>query len=117
MIRERARKIVLVLLGLVFSSAIYPLVTPVRECWQAQKEDALPMMLGLYATLGIFLLLAARHPSANHLVIAFASSFAPGAVMTVMSVHLPNEPSGLLLASAVFAAIGAILIVLAPQSS
>jgi len=116
MIRERALKIVLVLLGLLFSAAIYPVVTSVREGWQANKENALPMMLSLYFTLGIFLLMAARNPSAYRSVIAFAawSSFAHGAVMTVMSTHLANERRDLLLASGVFAAIGVILIVLAP---
>src|ERR1700687_4872616 len=114
--RGRALKGVLVLLGLVFSAGIYPLVTSVRSCWQAGKEDALPMMLSLYVTLGIFLLLAARNPSANRSVIAFAawSSFAHGAVMAVMAVHLPNERIGLFGAWAVFSVIGVALIALAP---
>ena len=114
--RERALKIVLVLVGLVFSAGIYPLVTSVRSGWQAGKEDALPMMLSLYVTLGIFLLLAARNPSAHRSVIAFAawSSFAHAAVMAVMAVHLPNERVGLLGAGAVFSIIGVALIALAP---
>jgi hypothetical protein len=37
------------------------------------KEEALPMMLSLYVTLGIFLLLAARNPSAHRSVIGFAA--------------------------------------------
>jgi ABC-type Mn2+/Zn2+ transport system permease subunit len=116
MIGERALKIVLVLVGLVFSAGLYPLVTSVRDGWQANKESALPMMLSLYVTLGIFLLVAARNPSENRSVIAFAawSSFAHGAVMAVMSVHLPNERRELLIGAAVFGAIGAALIVLAP---
>ncbi|HEV3385959.1 MAG TPA: DUF6632 domain-containing protein [Gemmata sp.] len=114
--RERALKIVLVLVGLVFSAGIYPLVTSVQNGWQANKEDALPMMLSLYITLGIFLLLAARNPSAHRSVIAFAawSSFAHACVMAVMALHLANERGGLLIAGAVFSVIGAALIVLAP---
>jgi hypothetical protein len=116
MIRERALKIVLVVVGLLFSAAIYPVVTSVQDGWQANKEDALPMMLSLYFTLGIFLLLAARNPSANRSVIAFAawSSFAHGGVMAVMAVHLANERGDLLIAGAVFTLIGAVLTVLAP---
>jgi hypothetical protein len=116
MLRERALKVVLVLVGLLFSAAIYPVVTAVRDGWQANKEDALPMMLSLYVTLGIFLLLAARNPLANRSVIAFAawSSFAHAAVMAVMAVHLANERRDLLIAGAVFSLIGAVLIVLAP---
>jgi hypothetical protein len=116
MIGAWALKIVLVLVGLVFSAGIYSLVTSVRDGWQANKESALPMMLSLYVTLGIFLLVAARNPSENRTVIAFAawSSFAHGAVMAVMSVYLPNERRELLISAAVFGAIGAALIVLAP---
>src|SRR5437879_12607588 len=114
--RERALKVVLVLVGLLFSAGIYPGVTSVRSGWEANKEDALPMMLSLYVTLGIFLLLAARNPSANRSVIAFAawSSFAHAAVMAVMAVHLASERGGLLGAAAVFSVIGAALIVMAP---
>jgi len=116
MTRERALKIVLVLVGLLFTAAIYPIVTTVQDGWRANKEDALPMMMSLYFTLGIFLLLAARNPSANRSVIAFGawSSFAHGAVMAVMSIHLADRRGGLLAAAAVFSVIGAILILLAP---
>ena len=90
--RERVLKVVLVLVGLLFSASIYPVVTSVRSGWEANKEDALPMMLSLYVTLGIFLLLAARNPSANRSVIAFASwsSFAHAAVMAVMAALRAN---------------------------
>ena len=119
MIRQRALRVVLVLVGLLFSAGIYPVFTSVRDGWQANKEDALPMMLSLYVTLGIFLLLAARNPSENRSVIAFAawSSFAHGAVMAVMSAHLPNERSDLLIAAAVFGVIGLTLIALGPANS
>jgi len=114
--RERVLKVVLVLVGLLFSASIYPVVTSVRSGWEANKEDALPMMLSLYVTLGIFLLLAARNPSANRSVIAFAawSSFAHAAVMAVMAVRLASERGGLLIAAVVFSVIGLALIALAP---
>jgi hypothetical protein len=114
--RERILKIVLVVVGLLFVAVLYPLVTSVKDGWQANKEDALPMMLSLYVTLGVFLLLAVRNPSAHRSVIAFAawSSFAHGAVMAVMAIHLPNERQGLLIAAAVFGVIWAVLTVLAP---
>jgi hypothetical protein len=114
--RERALKIVLVLVGLFFTALIYPLLTSVQSVWQANKEDALPMMLSLYVTLGILLLIAARNPSAHRSVIAFAawSSFAHASVMTLMAIHLPNGRSEPLVASAVFSVIGAVLIALGP---
>ena len=76
--RERALKVVLVLVGLLFTALVYPLVLLVKQ------EPALAMMLSLYVTLGIFLLLASRNPSANRNLIAFTawSSFAHAAVMS-----------------------------------
>ena len=82
--RERVLKVVLVVLGLLFCAGVYPLVL------MAKEEPALAMMMSLYATLGIFLLLAARNPSANRSLIGFTawSSFAHAAVMAVQgSLH------------------------------
>jgi hypothetical protein len=75
--RELALKIVLVLVGVVFTAAFYPLTI------FFSREPSLAMMLSLYFTLGIFLLLAARNPSAHRSLIAFTawSSFAHAAVM------------------------------------
>jgi uncharacterized membrane protein YhdT len=113
--RDRALRILLVLFGLVFVAGVYPLITSVRSGWQANKEDAEPMGLSLYVMMGIFLLMAARNPSANRGVIVFAAwlNVAHGAVMAVMAVHLPNEREDLLIAAAIFGAIGVVLIVLA----
>jgi hypothetical protein len=80
MIRERVLKFVLVVVGLLFLAAVYPLV-------QLHLDPALHMMLSVYATLGVFLLLASRNPSANRSLIAFTawSSFAHAAVMGVQA--------------------------------
>jgi hypothetical protein len=114
--RERALKVVLVLVGLLFSAGIYPLVTAVRSELEPHNENALPMMLSLYVTLGVFLLLAARNPSAHRSVIAFAawSSFGHAFVMAVMSIQLPTQRAELLIAAAALSIIGVLLIVLAP---
>ena len=116
MIRERTLRIVLVLVGLIFVAGVYPLITSVRSGWQANKEESLPMGLSLYVMMGVFLLVAARHPAANRGVIVFAGwlNIAHAAVMTVMAVHLPNEREDMLIASAIFAGIGAILILVPP---
>jgi hypothetical protein len=116
--RERALKVVLVVVGLIFIAGIYPLITSVRDGWRANKEDPLPMGISLYVTQGIFLLLAARDPLANRGVITFAAwlNIAHAGVMTVMAIHLPNERQDLLVASAVFGAVGAVLITLPPRT-
>ena len=107
--RERALKVVLVLVGLLFSALIYPMTLFVRQ------EPALAMMLSLYVTLGIFLLLAARNPSANRSLIAFTewSSFAHAAVMGVQAFR-HWIARGELLGVVALIAIGIVLIVLAP---
>ena len=114
--RDKALRILLVLFGLTFVAGVYPLITSIRSDWQANREDAEPMGISLYVTMGIFLLMAARNPSANRGVIVFAAwlNIAHAAVMAVMAVHLPNEREGLLIAATVFGVIGAALILLAP---
>jgi len=107
--RERALKVVLVIVGLLFVATIYGLVI-VRD------EEALQMMLSIYITLGVFLLLAARNPVANRSLIAFTawSSFAHAAVMTVQSLHDVGERTHLLIGSLAFVVIGGALVALAP---
>jgi hypothetical protein len=111
--RERALKILLVLVGLLFSATVYPLTMSV---WQANQAEYEPMMLSLYVTLGIFLLLAARNPSANRSLIAFTawSSFAHAAVMAVQALHDASERGHLLGGVAALVVIGVALIVLPP---
>jgi uncharacterized membrane protein HdeD (DUF308 family) len=83
--RERALKIVLVLVGLAFSAGIFLVADSLWR--QNQSMYTFDMMLSLYVALGIFLLIAARNPSAHRSLIAFTawSCFAHAAVMTVTS--------------------------------
>jgi uncharacterized membrane protein YoaK (UPF0700 family) len=112
--RERALKVALVLVGLLFSAGIYPLTLSLWKMNQSEYGD--DMMLSLYFALGIFLLMAVRNPSANSSLIAFAawSSFAHGAVMAVLAFKLPSERAGFFVAVAVLVVIGVALIALAP---
>ena len=112
--RERALKVVLVLVGLLFFAGVYPVTD---SLWHANQSDyGDDMMLSIYVALGIFLLIAARNPSANRSLIAFTawSSFAHGAVMAVMAFQVASERRDLLIAVAVLAFIGVALIALAP---
>jgi predicted MFS family arabinose efflux permease len=112
--RERALKVVLVLVGLVFSAGVLPVT---ESLWhQNQSMYTFDMMLSLYVALGIFLLIAARNPSANRSLIAFAawSSIAHAAVMggTALS---KGGYRGDLWGVIVLVIIGVTLIVLAPE--
>ena len=88
--RERALKIVLVLVGLIFLFGVYPLMMylwPSGWRWQPNQPEYEQMILGVYATLGIFLLLPSRNPSANRSLIAFTawSSLVHAAIMAVQA--------------------------------
>ena len=107
--RESALKIVLVVVGLLFAAGLYPLVL------MAKQDPALAMMMSLYVTLGIFLLIASRNPSAHRSLIAFAawSSFAHAGIMSLQAL-LNMISRRELIGSAVFLTIGVTLIALAP---
>lgn len=115
--RERVRTVVLVLLGLLFfATAIVPVVDSILH---APRCTAGPMLNAVLATLGVFVLLAARNPSAHRNLILFAawSSFAHAAIMLVMSFQVPSQ-RGVLLASAALTGLGGILLmVVAPSRS
>jgi len=111
--RERALKLLLVLLGLLFSAGVYPVTDSLWHANQSMYAD--DMMLSLYIALGIFLLMAVRNPSANRSLIAFTawSSFAHAAVMAVMAFRNASY-RGDLVDVAVLGIIGVALIALAP---
>ncbi len=110
MIRERALKVVLVVVGLLFSAGgAYLLVRP------PFRDETFRMMLSLYVTLGVFLLLTLRNPSAHRSLIAFTawSSLAHAGVMAVQ-VYCNLIGREELVGSAALVVIGIALIVLAP---
>jgi hypothetical protein len=108
MIRERALKVVMVLVGLLFLAAVYPLIV-------VKQQQALQMMMSVYITLGVFVLLAVRDPSANRSLIAFTawSSIAHASVMAVQ-VYLNLIQRVELAGVAAFFVIGVALLALAP---
>ncbi|MFZ0863166.1 MAG: DUF6632 domain-containing protein [Candidatus Sulfotelmatobacter sp.] len=112
--REQALKVVLVLVGLLFSAGIYPLIGSLLHPAGSDMGDT--MMLSLYVTLGIFLLIAVRTPSAHRSLIAFAawSSFAHAVAMSILGLEIPSQRLGFLVGSAVLVVIGVTLIALAP---
>jgi hypothetical protein len=58
--RERGLKVVLVLVGSLFTAGIYPVTMILWQRDQSGYTDA--MMLSLYVTLGILMLIAVRNP-------------------------------------------------------
>ena len=109
MCQERALKVVLVVVGVIFCALAYPLIMFVKQ------EPALAMSFSVYVTLGIFLLFASRNPSANRSLIAFTawSSFVH-AILMVGQTFAGLIARGELIGSVVLVVIGIALIVLAP---
>jgi hypothetical protein len=58
--RERVLKVVLVVVGVLFTAGIYPLAMHLLRPQKCEYSDV--MLLSLYVTLGIFLLAAVRSP-------------------------------------------------------
>jgi hypothetical protein len=112
--RERALKVLLLLVGLLFTAAIYPVIGSLLHPAGSDTGDT--MMSSIYVALGIFLLIAVRNPPAHRSLIAFAawSSFAHATAMSILEFEIANQRVGFLIASAVLVVIGVALIALAP---
>ena len=112
--RERALKVVLVVVGLLFSAGVYPLIGSLLQPAGSDMGDT--MMLSLYVPLGIFLLIAMRNPSAHRSLIAFAawSGFAHPVAMSILGLEIASQRVGFLIGSAVLVVIGVALLALAP---
>jgi hypothetical protein len=113
--RERILRIVLVLVGLLFSAAIYPAIGGLLDPAHSDTGDT--MMMSLYFALGIFLLISVRNPTRHRSLIAFAawSSFAHAVVMSILGFDIAGERVGFLVGSSVLVVIGVVIIVLAPK--
>lgn len=88
--RIKYLRIALVVIGLTFIFGIWPLtiVWPSGWSWHAEgRSYYLEMILVVYATLGVFLILAARNPLRNRSLIWFTvwSSITHGGIMAVQS--------------------------------
>jgi len=88
--RTKYLRIALLLVGLIFIFGIYPLtiIRPSGWAWHTGgHSDYLQMILGIYATLGVFLVVASRNPLAHLSLIWFTvwSSVVHGAIMAAQS--------------------------------
>jgi hypothetical protein len=75
--RIRYLRIALTLVGLIFIFGIWPLsqLWPSGWSWHAEgRSHYLEMILGIYATLGVFLIIASREPMAHASLIWFGAA-------------------------------------------
>ncbi len=97
MARTDLLKYALVVFGVIFL-LIYPLAVfwPSGWAWHAgapYESDYFMMIVGVYATLGVFLILASRNPAANRSLILFTivSSLVHAAIMAYQSLQMPEH--------------------------
>ena len=112
-------KIALVVIG-VACFVIYPLSILWPSGWKWHDEGQsvyFQMIVGVYATLGVFLLIAARNPIQHVTIIWFAawSSIVHAAIMAAQSLAYPQHHGHLLGDVPVLFAAGVVLAWLAPK--
>jgi hypothetical protein len=112
----------LVVIGIIFIVGIYPLTIlwPSGWAWHMGGQSMyLQMILGIYATLGVFLLLAARNPLQNLSLIWFTvwSSVVHGAIMALQALVYPEQRGHLLGDVPALLVIAIVLAVLTPRTA
>jgi hypothetical protein len=117
--RLKYLRIALILVGIIFIVGIYlfMIVWPSGWTWHMGHSDYPLMIVGIYATLGVFLLLAARNPL-NHLSLIWFtiwSSVVHGAIMAGQSLMNPENHGHLLGDVPALLIVAAVLAVLTPR--
>ena len=114
-------RIALVVIGLTFIFGISPLTIlwPSGWVWGQGYSHYLMMLIGVYATLGVFLLIASRNPYAHKSLIWFTvwSSVVHGAIMGVQGLSDTAERGHLVGDAPALILIAIILAVLMPRTT
>ena len=114
-------RIALVVIGLTFIFGIYTfsIVWPSGWAWGHGHSHYLMMIIGVYATLGVFLLIASRNPYAHKSLIWFTvwSSVVHGTIMGVQAVTDPAERGHLLGDVPALILVAIVLAVLTPRTA
>jgi len=113
--RLKYLRLSLQIVGAIFILAVYPLTIfwPSGWAWHSTgTSHYLTMIIGIYATLGIFLFIASRDPLQHRSLIWFTvwSSIVHGGIMAVQAItnpehigHLYGDVLGLFIVAAVLA--------------
>ena len=120
--RIKYLRIALLLVGLTFTFGIWPLgiVWPSGWVWhEGGRSEYLEMILGIYATLGVFLMIASRDPMAHRSLIWFTmwSSIVHGGIMGIQSLANPMHIGHLIGDVAALIAVAAVLAALTPRQA
>jgi hypothetical protein len=120
--RVRLLRYALILTGLIFIFGVYPLMMslwPSGWRWQPNQPEYEQMILGVYATLGVFLLIASRNPLQNGSLIWFTvwSSLVHAGIMAVQAFKMPSEHGHLFGDIPALAVVAILLAVLTPRGT
>ena len=118
--RLRFLRVALVVFGLIFLVGVYPLMMswwPAGWRWQPNQPEYEQMILGVYATLGVFLIIASRNPLQHRSLIWFTvwSSLVHGGIMAVQAMKMPAEHGHLLGDIPALLLVAVVLAVLMPR--
>jgi hypothetical protein len=113
--REKQLSAVMIVVGLIFLIGIYPmtLIWPSGWVWHdGGQSNYFQMIVGVYATLGLFLLVGARRPMENLSLVWFTvwSSVVHAGIMAVQAInggahdrgHLYGDVPALLIVAILF---------------
>ncbi len=121
LLRERLLRAVLIIVGVISLVGVYPMMQlwPAGWRWHPHNPAYEHMIIGVYATLGVCLLIAARRPESHRLLILFAgwSSLVHGAVMAMDAVRTAGERGHLVGDVPALVAAGALVLLLAPPAA
>ncbi len=118
--RLRCLRIALIVVGLTFIFGVYlmmEVIWPAGWSWEPRQHEYEQMIQGVYATLGVFLLLASRDPLAHGSLIWFTvwSSIVHGGIMAIQAIVDPVERPNLVGDVPALFLVAIVLIVLMPK--
>jgi len=117
--REKLLRVALVVFGLIYVFGLFLMMNlwPSAWTWEPRQAEYEQMMVGVYATLGVFLLLASRDPAAHRSLIWFTvwSSLVHGGIMAVQAFRDPAERANLVGDVPALLLVAVVLALLAPR--
>ena len=98
--REKYLKLALQVFGVIFIAGIFLMMTvwPAGWSWEPRQSEYEQMIVGVYAVMGICMLMAARDPSGSRLFIWFVvwSSAVHAGIMLVQALMDSTESANLI---------------------
>jgi hypothetical protein len=119
--RDAYLRIALIAVGIIFIAGIYPLmmVWPSGWAWHTGHSDYPLMIVGVYATLGVFLIRASRKPREHLSLIWFTvwSSIVHAGIMTAQALARPESHGHLVGDVPALFVVAVVLIALTPRAT